>query len=119
MRKRLTVVLLLALFGVGIALAAQLGPIQVQSEQPVIVNENGQTLEMTAVGVAVSVELDVVSATQVRGRVRRLGSSGTGTFRIFWFQPLKEKQIQISGPLEEQFSLEGGDTDKKSNGQVH
>ncbi len=118
MRQRLYVVLIAVALGAGVALAAQLGPIQVQSEQSTTVSTGGQTLDVYAVGVSVVVEFDLVNNDLVRGRVRRL-SGTTGTCRIFWREKQKERLVPIVGQQEEQFSLEGGDTDKKSGGIVN
>jgi hypothetical protein len=118
MRKRPLLVFVVAVLGAGVVWAAQLGPVQVQSDQSMTVSAGGQTLDITTIDVAVAVEFDLVSSSLVRGSVQRIGGT-TGTCRIFWREQSKERLIPIVGGEEEEFSLEGGDTDKKSGGQMN
>ena len=103
----------------GVVWGAQLGPIQIQSEETQTTESNGQTLVMTASGVSVQVEFTEISDQRVTGRVWRTGGTPSGTFTILWQNKNKVKEIRIDpSEPEQRFGLEGGDTDKKSSGQV-
>ena len=107
------------LFMAGMAWAAQLGPIQIQSEETTITESNGQTLEMTTSGVAVQVEFEEVSADRIKGRVWRTGGTSSGTFTLLWRNKNKVKEIRLDPSHQEmQFGLEGGDTDKRTTGNL-
>lgn len=110
-----SIVLLVA----GLVWAANLGPIQIQSEETTITVSNGQTLEMTSSGVSVSVEFEEISDLRIKGHVWRTGGSSSGTFTLVWRNKDKTKEIRIDPTHEDQqFGLEGGDTDKRTSGDI-
>ena len=102
----------------GVAFAAQFEPIQIQSETPVTVTQSGQTFEISATGITVEVQFTSVSPSLVTGIARRTGGGASGILRISWVEQgiLREIRLSISEP-EKLFSLEGGETDKKTGGQ--
>jgi hypothetical protein len=103
------------LFAVGMVWAGQPDPIQIQSEETHTEESNGQELEMTASGISVEVQFYEISADRVTGRVWRTGGASSGTFTLVWKNQNQVKEIFINpGHQEEQFGLEGGDTDKRS-----
>lgn len=102
----------------GVALAGQVDPIVIQNETRII-TESGQTFELTVTGISAEVVFTSVTPTQVLGSVRRLGGANSGTFRIYWYETGKSQDLRltVADPYK-MFSLEGGDTDKKSGDQV-
>jgi hypothetical protein len=74
---------------------------------------------MTTAGVVVQVEFEEISDLRVRGRVWRTGGASSGTFTVLWRNKNKVKEVTIDPSHQDmQFGLEGGDTDKRTNGQV-
>ena len=118
MSRRQTIVFLATSLAVGVALAAQNGPIQVQSET-VTVTESGQTFLISATGITAEIRFTLVSPCLVTGIARRVGGGNSGTVRITWVEQgiLREVRLTINDP-EKLFSLEGGETDKKQGGQL-
>ena len=102
----------------GVALAGQNEPIVVQNETRTI-SESGQTLQLTVTGISVEVVFISVSPTKTVGSVRYTGGSNSGTFRIYWLETGKAQELRltVSDPYK-MFSLEGGDTDKKTGDRV-
>ncbi len=119
MRKLLSILPFVVAIAAGVALAAQLGPLQIIAGETRTEVSNGQTLRMTSVGVTVSVEFSDVSSTRVAGRVWRTGGASSGTFTITWVNRNITRVIDLSPSQPERlFSLEGGDGDKRDSGQV-
>ena len=118
MSRRPTIVFFTTILAVGIALAAQNGPIQVQSET-VTITESGQTFLVSATGITAEIRFISVTPSLVTGAVKRVGGGNSGTVRISWVEQgiLREVRLTINDP-EKLFSLEGGETDKKQGGQV-
>ena len=118
MRKILSCASLIAVLVCGIALAGQNEPIVIQNETRTV-TESGQTFDLTVTGITAEVVFLEVTPEHVLGTVRRTGGGSSGTFRIYWRETGKAQELRltVSDPYK-QFSLEGGDTDKKSNNQV-
>ena len=120
MRKLLLLLPLVLLAGIGVALATQLGPLQVIAGETRTAVSNGQTLLMASEGVTVSVEFSEVSCTRVAGHVWRTGGASSGTFTITWVNKGITRQYTLSASVPDQcFSLEGGDGDKRGGGAVN
>lgn len=97
----------------GAATAGEPDQTTIQSGSTVTEVRNGQTFEMTTVGVSVSVSFLEISEEEVEGSVRKLSGS-TGTFTIRWVEGAVSTTIQLTPSQPEQlFGLEGGDGDKR------
>lgn len=118
MSRRSISIFIAAALCLGVAFAAQYEPIQIQSGT-VTVTESGQNFEISATGITVEVQFISVSPTLVTGIARRTGGATSGILRITWVEQgvLREIRLSINEP-EKLFSLEGGETDKKTGGQV-
>jgi hypothetical protein len=118
MRKIVACVSLIVALVCGAGYAGQNEPIVVQNESRTV-SESGQTFDLTVTGITAEVVFLEVTPTHVTGTVRRTGGGTSGTFRIFWHETGKSQELKltISDPYK-LFSLEGGDTDKKSGSQV-
>ena len=118
MRKFLAGASLGVALAFGVALAGQNEPIVIQNETR-IVTEAGQTFEITVTGISAEIVFIDVTETKVTGSVRRTGGSTAGTFRIYWHDTGKSQELRLttSDPYK-LFSLEGGDTDKKTGSQI-
>ena len=118
MTRRSISIFIAATLCLGVAFANQYEPIQIQSET-VTVTESGQTFQISATGITVEVQFTSVSPSLVTGIARRSGGASTGILRIVWVEQgiLREIRLTITEP-EKLFSLEGGETDKRTGGQV-
>ncbi len=118
MSRRSIGFIIAAILCVGVAFAAQFAPIEIQSET-VIVTEAGQTFQISATGISAEVLFTLVSESLVTGTARRTGGGSSGTLRISWVEQgiVREIKLSITEP-EKLFSLEGGETDKKTGGHV-
>ena len=117
MSKFLACVIVATALAGGVALAGINEPIQIESQTQTIF-ESGQSFELSASGITVQVRFTEVSADRVTGVVTRTGGGTSGTFRITWVERgyTREIDLTITEP-EKLFSLEGGDTDKKTGQQ--
>ena len=118
MRKILAYASVVAALACGIAFAGQSEPIVVQNETRTV-SESGQTFDLTVTGITVNVVFLEVTPTHVSGSVQHTGGGTSGTFRIFWRETGKSQELKltINDPYK-LFSLEGGDTDKKTGSHV-
>ncbi len=118
MSRRPMIVFLATSLGLGVALATQYAPIQIQSET-VVITESGQTFLISASGITAEVQFTLVTPAVVTGRARRTGGGSSGTVRITWVEQGSLREIRLTvGDPEKLFSLEGGETDKKNGSDV-
>ena len=119
MRKLLTSIVIAAICGLASApLAEDLPPISLGSGQTSTQNANGQEIEITVVGsILVTVYFEDVQQDKVSGLVvRTSGGTTSGSVTIRWINQNREETYELSHSNQtQQFSLEGGDGDKRSD----
>ena len=118
MRRFLAFGILATALAGGVVLAGQSAPIQIENETTRTITESGQTFDITTTGISVEVQFTEVTTDHAIGTVRRTGGGTSGSFRIVWRERgwTKELTLSVSEP-EKEFSLEGGDTDKRTTQQ--
>ena len=119
MRKLLISMVIAAICGVvSVPFAEDLPPISLGSGQSSTQNANGQQIEITVVGpIQVTVYFEDVQQDQVSGIVLRTsGGTTSGSVTIRWINKNREETYNLSSnnPTQE-FSLEGGDGDKRTD----
>ncbi|MFQ5600367.1 MAG: hypothetical protein ACE5G2_07410 [Candidatus Krumholzibacteriia bacterium] len=122
MRKLGTILILAVALLFGAVSAEELPPIPIGSGQSATQMANGQVLHMTAAGVAVTVILDQVTAARVTGMVvRTSGGPSSGSLTITWVNQSMSTTISLGPqhPLNQMFTLEGGDGDKRTHDGLH
>jgi len=118
MSRFLAVGILATALAGGVVLAGGSAPIQIENETTRTITESGQTFDITAVGITVEVQFTEVTAEHAIGTVRRTGGGTSGTFRILWREAGSTQELTLSiSETEKEFSLEGGDTDKRTTQQ--
>lgn len=117
MRKFIAVILFGLLVGPHPS-AADFSPISLDGGERTIQQVNAQTLEFEMVGdLSVEIQLEDVLPHSIAGNASRQGS-GTGTLIIRWlnYDPPVTYEIEFSPSLPgAEFTLEGGDGDKRSS----
>ena len=106
---------------VSVPFAEDLPPISLGSGQTSTQNANGQQVEVTVVGpIQVTVYFEDVTQSRVSGLlVRSSGGTSSGSVTIRWINESRVETYQLSdsNPTQE-FSLEGGDGDKRSDKNI-
>jgi len=119
MRKRVIFMVIAAICGFASApYAEDLPPLSLGSGQTSTQNANGQQVEITVTGpLQVTVYFEDMTQQRVSGVVVRT-SSGTssGSVTIRWINQNRQETYQLSsGNPTQEFSLEGGDGDKRGD----
>ena len=119
MRKLLILTAIAAICGlVSAPFAEDLPPISLGSGQSSTQNANGQQVEISVVGsIQGTVYFENVQHDKVSGIVLRTsGGASSGSVTIRWVNQNRQEIYQLSsGNPSQEFSLEGGDGDKRSN----
>ncbi len=121
MRRFSTIMSVLALLAIAAPATAQeiIPPVLVGGDQVETRTANGQTIEITAIGVSATVNFTEISSIAVKGvAVRSSGGTSTGTVTIRWISRGRETTLQL-GPItpEIPFGMEGGDIDRRTGDQ--
>jgi biopolymer transport protein ExbD len=119
MRKLPVLLVIVAICGLAsTVLAEDLPPVSLGSGQTSTQNANGQQIEVSVSGaIQVTVYFENVQQTVVSGLVvRTSGGSTSGSVTIRWINQNRQETYQLSsGNPNQQFSLEGGDGDKRTD----
>jgi len=122
MRKLLIPIVIAAVCGLmSASFAEDLPPISLGSGQSSTQNANGQQVEVTVQGqIQVTVYFSDVTQTNVSGlAVRTSGGTTSGSVTIRWINMDREETYNLSSAIpSREFSLEGGDGDKRSDRNI-